>query len=244
MNKQVQQSSNSMLKASHDQNARLSKISPTKTVSPLSCFKKPTLPVTIRSRSMVSLWLELSIMINRVWRHWSRMTFTKFTDASKTDSKIQWLTVTISDEFTITNIYKPPSAVFLPHPIYNHPVIYSGDSNSCHKLWGYTNNDPDSAALHEWTSNNDLNLLYNPKQSKTFHSAIWNTFTNPDLTFYSADANNLTPHPTHKIGKDFTRSQHCPTIITNPTLVEYTPSTLIPRWNFNKADWEKLTHEC
>ena len=82
---------------------------------------------------------------------------------------MQWLNVTINDEFTITNIYKPPSAAFLPSPIYSHSVIYSGDFNSRHKSWGYTNNDPDGAALHEWASNNDLNLLYDPKQSKTFH---------------------------------------------------------------------------
>ena len=74
-NKQVQQSSNSMSKAPHDQNAKLSKTSPTKTVSPLSCFKKPTQPVTIRSRSTVSLRLELSIMINTVSRHWSGITY-------------------------------------------------------------------------------------------------------------------------------------------------------------------------
>ena len=40
------------------------------------------------------------------------------------------------------------------------------------------------------------------------------------------------------------RSQHCPIIITHPALVEYTPSTPIRRWNFNKADWEKFTYEC
>ena len=129
-------------------------------------------------------------------------------------------------------------------PICSHPVIYSGDFNSRHKSWGYTNNDPDGAALHEWASNNDLNLLYNPKQSKTFHSAIWNTFTNADLTFYSADANNLTPHRTQKISENFPRSQHRPAIITHPSFVEYTPSTPIPRWNFNKAHWEKFTYEC
>ena len=71
----------------------------------------------------------------------------KFTDASKPDSEMQWLTVTISNEFTVTNIYNPPSAVFLPPPIYSHPVIYSEDFNSRHKSWGYTNNDPDGAAL-------------------------------------------------------------------------------------------------
>ena len=125
-------------------------------------------------------------------------------------------------------------------PIYSHPVIYSGDFNSRHKSWGYTNNDPDGAALHEWASNNDLNLLDNPKQSKTFHLAIWNTFTNADLTFYSADANNLTPHRTQKIRENFPRSQHRPAIITHPSFVEYTPSTPIPRWNFDKVHWGKI----
>ena len=59
-----------------------------------------------------------------------------------------------------------------------------------------------------------------------------------------ADANNLTPHPTQKIGENFPRSQDRPTIITHPALVEYTPSRAIPRWNFNKADGEEFTYEC
>ena len=38
-------------------------------------LQETTLPVTIRSRSMVSLWLELSITVNKVSRPWSGMTY-------------------------------------------------------------------------------------------------------------------------------------------------------------------------
>ena len=65
----------------------------------------------------------------------------------------------INLSINITSICKPPNTVFLPPPIYSHHVIYSGDFNSRHKLWGYTNNDPNGAVLHDWASNNDLNLL-------------------------------------------------------------------------------------
>ena len=81
---------------------------------------------------------------------------------------MQWLTVTINDEFTITNIYKPPSAAFPPPPINSYPAIYSEDFNSCHKLWGYMNNEPDGAALDKWASNNDLNPLYDQNNQRHF----------------------------------------------------------------------------
>ena len=86
-------------------------------------------------------------------------------------------------------------------------------------------------------------MLYNHKLPKTFHSAIWDSYTNPDLTFYSRDLNSLAPHPTHSIGGNFPRSQHRPTIIRHPAIIEYTPTTPIPRWNFNKADWDKFESE-
>ena len=137
---------------------------------------------------------------------------------------------------SITNIYKPPKAPFEPPPRYKHPAIYSGDFNCHHISWGYSRNGPDGEALYEWSSTIDLKLLYDPNQTKTFHSAVWNTFTNPDLPFYTHDINSSLPPQF----KNFPKSQHQPTIIYHPTLIEYTPTTPLPCWNFNKADWEKF----
>ena len=137
-------------------------------------------------------------------------------------------------------IYKPPNAPFDPPPRYEHPAIYSEDFNCHHISWGYSRNDPDGVALCDWTSTIDLKLLYDPNQPKSFHSAAWNTFTNPDLTFYRHDINSSLPHPVHNVIGNFPKSQHRPTIIHHPALIEYTPTTPLPCWSFNKADGERF----
>lgn len=148
---------------------------------------------------------------------------------SPVDSEMQWLAITINDDITIVNVYKPPRTPFQPLPTYNHPAIYSGDFNCHHTSWGYSTNDSDGDALHDWTHTIDIRMLYDHKQPKTFHSAVWGTNTNPDLTFYSHIPNSISPHPVHKVCGSFPRSQHRPTIICHPTLVEYTPTTRLPR---------------
>ena len=50
---------------------------------------------------------------------------------SKKERDMQWLTFMISDDISITNIYKPPVAPFLTLPLCQHPAIYSRDFN-CH----------------------------------------------------------------------------------------------------------------
>ena len=159
---------------------------------------------------------------------------------SRDDSETEWITISINGEISITNIYKPPNTPFEPPPRYEHPAIYSGDFNCHHTSWGYSRNDPDGEALYERSSLYDLKVLYDPNQSKTFRSAIWNTFTNPDLTFYTHDSNSSLPHPAHNVIGNFPKSQHRPTVICHPALIEYTPTTQLSRWNFNKADWEQF----
>ena len=161
-------------------------------------------------------------------------------DRSREGSETEWITISINGEISITNIYKPPNAPFDPPPRYEHPAIYSGDFNCHHTFWGYSRNDPAGAALYDWSSTIDLKLLYDPNQPKSFHSAAWNTFTNPDLTFYTHDISSSLPHPVHNVTGNFPKSQHRPTIIYHPALIEYTPTTPLPRWNFNKADWERF----
>ena len=95
----------------------------------------------------------------------------KLMDTSKPDSATQWVSVAI-DNITITNVYKPPKAVFNTPPKYHHPAIYSGDFNSHHTTWGYSANDIRGVSLHDWANDLDLKVLFNHKFSKTFHSAV------------------------------------------------------------------------
>lgn len=100
----------------------------------------------------------------------------------------------------------------------------------------------DGLSLYDWSNNTDLKLLYNHKLQKTYYSAVWKTFTNPDLTFYTHEPYSSMPQPVHTIGDNFLRSQHQPTIIQHPAMMEFTPTTPIPRWNLNKVDWAKFKH--
>jgi len=43
-------------------------------------------------------------------------------------------------------------------------------------------------------------------------------------------------NPVHKVGGNFPKSQR-PTFIYHPALLDYTPTTPSPRWNFIIADW-------
>ena len=152
-------------------------------------------------------------------------------------NETEWISISINDELTVTNFYKPPNSPFEPPPRFDHPAIYSGDFNCHHTSWGYARNNPDGDALHDWSTNIDLKLLFDPNQPKTFHSAVWKTYTNPDLSFFTHDPNSVLPDPVHNVIGNFPKSQHRPTIIHHPALIEYTPTTPIPRWNFGKADW-------
>ena len=151
------------------------------------------------------------------------------------------ITVSI-DDLTVVNFYKAPKSDFTPPPSYHHPVIYSGDFNGHHKNWGYKENNLQGEQLADWASNNDLMLLYDNKEPKTFLSAIWNSTTNPDLTFTSQDRNSNLPSVTHRVGKKFPRFQHRPSFIKHPALISPCISTPVSRWNFRKADWKKFTN--
>ena len=148
----------------------------------------------------------------------------KLIETSKPDSATQWVSIAI-DNITITNVYKLPKAVFNPPPKYHHPTIYSGDFNSYHTTWGCSANDINSVSLHDWTNDLDPKVLFNHKYPKTFYSAVWNTFTDPHLTFYSHDPNSQLPHLVHVIGDNFPKSQHQPAIIQHPS------QSIIPGWD-------------
>ena len=155
---------------------------------------------------------------------------------SKKNSEIQWLTIMINDDISITNIYKPQKSPFLPLPLYQYTAIYSGDFD-CHHTTSYSSKNHDGEVLYDWAYTEDLKLLFDHKRPKSFYTAVWNKHTNPELNFYSCDLNSLSPHPVHKIGGNFPKSQHYPTINHHQALVEYTPTTPIPCCYFNKADW-------
>ena len=90
----------------------------------------------------------------------------------------------------------------------------------------------------EWASANNLTLLYNPKEPDSFHSAHWNSCTNPDPSFASSTEDQSSS--TRRVLEKFPRSQHRPSLITPVPLVASTSSKPVRRWNFRKSDWNKF----
>ena len=84
---------------------------------------------------------------------------------------------------------------------------------------------------------NNLALLYNPKDFASFHSGHWNSSTNPDLAFASADLYSRLPD--RRVLEKFSKSQHRPSLITPPRLALPVLSMPVKRWNFRKAGWSQ-----
>ena len=143
-------------------------------------------------------------------------------------------------DVTIINVYKPlPTRLTRASlPVVNDPCIYAGDFNCHHTEWGYSRFNNDRTCLVEWASVNNLTLLYNPKEPDSFHSARWNSGTNPHLGFASNTEDQ--PSPTRLVLEKCPRSQHRPSLITPVPFVAPTSSKPVKQWNFEKADWDKF----
>lgn len=140
----------------------------------------------------------------------------------------------------ITNIYKPPNLKWSapPKDIVNHPSIILGDFNSHHSDWGYNKNDDSGIETSEWAGQNDLSLIFNPKERGTFKSARWNKDYTPDLLFVTKDTKGKTLPVTREVLEDFPHSQHRPVLIRTGIQIPLNNSLPAPRWNFRKADWK------
>lgn len=146
-----------------------------------------------------------------------------------------------ANDLTITNVYKPPQE-FWPGIVLDnqsHPAIYLGDFNSHHTAWGYSETDVNGESLVTWAEANNVILKYDAKMPGTFHSARWRSDTTPDLCFVSIDTDGRPLPASRKVLPCFPKSQHRPVIVEVGVKVPLVSSVPKPRWNFQKADWQK-----
>ena len=145
----------------------------------------------------------------------------------------------------ICNIYKPPNSVWPENfPMhYDHPVIYAGDFNCHHNLWGYDTNDRNGVFLNNWIEMHNLQLHYDAKDRKSFHSARWRKDYNPDLCLTSKDGESSPIDIKREVLMGFPHSQHRPILIKTGTLIQPADSLKKPRWNFSKANWQRFKSE-
>lgn len=157
-------------------------------------------------------------------------------------SDIYLITIKVSDVH-IVNVYKPPNVQW-PHDFDTaspHPAVYIGDFNCHHVQWLYDSSDQNGISLQEWMEINNLHLVFDAKDNKTFHSARWNRDYNPDLCIVSMDNDYKPLQTSRKVLKSFPRSQHRPSILNIGVQIPLVSSIPKPRWNFQKANWSKFS---
>nr|CAI5839543.1 unnamed protein product [Callosobruchus analis] len=148
-------------------------------------------------------------------------------------------------ESTIVNIYKRPGTAWPRNvlPQYQHPAIYSGDFNSHHTEWKYQHNDTNGERLYNWTTENNIQLIFDAKERGTFKSRVWNREYNPDLTFVTTSNSGQPIHAQRCILKDLPKSQHRPALTKLGIRIPIIRSFPRPRWNFAKANWPAFSRD-
>ena len=142
-------------------------------------------------------------------------------DQCAPDAMVEW-TATKVLETTVVNVCKPPPNKLQPGslPHAPAPAVYTGDFNCWNTDWGYNTIYPDGMYLADWAFTVDASLLFNPKEPQSFISRRWNTKTNPDLAFTKVIRLELLP--VRRVLDKFPYSQHRPSLITTPSLVQST----------------------
>ena len=152
------------------------------------------------------------------------------------EHNVGFITVELSG-IVVHSVYKPPAVQFMLAPLRNrnmpHNVI--GDFNSHNTLWGYTSTDNDGKAAEICAESNNLSLIHNAELPKSFSSAIWKKWCNPDLIFASSNISNMCET---SVLDPIPHTQHRPICVSvNPVIVAQ-PTTFRIRFNLKKADWE------
>ncbi|KAF0767890.1 Uncharacterized protein FWK35_00004245 [Aphis craccivora] len=82
-----------------------------------------------------------------------------------------------------------------------------------------------------------MQLVFNEKDRKTFHSGRWNRHYNPDLCIVSKNKNRIAIPSYSTVLNNFSRSQHKPILKNVGIQIPIVKTIQKLRWNFRKADW-------
>ena len=91
------------------------------------------------------------------------------------------------NKLTVTSVYKPPNEQFSfgSNLASTQMNVVIGDSNSHGVEWGYRSTDENGRLVEQWSETNQLSLVHDAKQPKSFNSKRWQQGYNPDLAFVS-----------------------------------------------------------
>lgn len=159
-----------------------------------------------------------------------------------TNLQAKALNVSLTKTITICSIYIPPNSQLNQNDLENlleqlpRPFMLLGDFNGHSKLWGCSDTNNKGKIIEDFITENDLCLL-NDKKPTYLHPAS-GTYTSLDLSIC---------HPSiyldfdWSVCEDLHGSDHFPIIIQE---IEKSDDDFLPRWNLNKANWEKFHILC
>ncbi|HIP82064.1 MAG TPA: reverse transcriptase-like protein, partial [Desulfocapsa sulfexigens] len=149
---------------------------------------------------------------------------------------------TLQFVFTLCSVYIPPlskpSAADLQSLVDQlpKPYILMGDFNGHNPIWGSSRINDKGKLIEDLISNNDLCVLNN--DSHTYLHPATGTYSCLDLCLVDP---SLLEEFDWSVHDDLCGSDHFPTILKS---VSASTQELVPRWNFNKADWESFKTLC
>src|SRR3978361_1112153 len=85
---------------------------------------------------------------------------------------------------------------------------------------GYDTNDRNGVSLNNWIEMHNLQLHYDAKDTKSFHSARWRKDYNPDLCLTYKDGESSSIDIKREVLMGFPHSQHRPILIKTGTLIQ------------------------
>ena len=110
-----------------------------------------------------------------------------------------------------------------------------GDFNSLSEAWGYEGADRRGEEAEDWQVDNGLVLLNDPDDPPTFISRRWLSSTTPVAT------NDLSGIASRTVLSQLGGSDHKPIKISLDLQYRTQKTSTFPRWNYKKANWERLS---
>ena len=119
-----------------------------------------------------------------------------------------------------------------------HLVI--GDFNSHSTAWDYVQNDCNGDLVEAWAEASHFSLIHDAQLPKSFDSARWKRWYNPDVAFVSIRIASMCRR---EVLHPIPRTQHRPITITIKSPVTATHWPFRRRFNLKKANWSKFSNE-
>ena len=105
------------------------------------------------------------------------------------------------------------------------------------KSWGCRENNNRGDEVEDWRTETNMILLNDRDDPPMFYSRRWMTTSTPDIAFSTGDiAGKINRQVLDQLGG----SDHRPVLLKLQLNDKHKNIKSFPRWNYRKADWEKI----